>query len=142
MNGTTVNQKFAYGIGAVYLLIGLLGFAVTGGLEFASPEGASLIGFDVNPLHNIVHLALGAAWLIGARAGGMAARSTNLAVGAVLLLVGVAGFLIDLESSANILAIDMADNWLHLLSGLASLGVAMYAARETSTSRGRPAAGM
>lgn len=142
MNGTTANQKFAYAVGAVYLLVGLLGFAVTGGVDFASPEGASLLGFDVNPLHNIVHLALGAAWLIGARSGGVAARSANMALGAVLLLVGVAGFLIDRESSINILAIDMADNWLHLLTGLASLGVAMYAARETATNRGRPAAGM
>lgn len=142
MNGTTANQKFAYAVGAVYLLVGLAGFAVTGGLEFASPDGNPLLGLDVNPLHNIVHIALGAAWLIGARAGGMAARSANLALGAVLLLVGVTGFLIDRASSINILALGMSDNWLHLLTGIGSLGVAMYAARETSTNRGRPAAGM
>lgn len=135
MDGTTMNQKFAYAFGAVYLLIGLAGFAVTGGVGFASPDGASLLGFEVNPLHNIVHLGLGAAWLLGARAGAMPARSTNMALGAVLLLLGIAGFFIDSGADYNILALDMADNWLHVVSGAAALGVAMYGAREMTTSR-------
>ena len=142
MDGTTINQKFAYLFGAVYLVIGLAGFAVTGGVEFASQEGNPLILFDVNPLHNIVHLAIGAAFVLGARAGAMAARSVNMAIGVVYTLVGIAGLLIDRESSANILALNMADNWLHLVSGVAALGVAMYAGREMATSRGTPTARM
>lgn len=145
MNGTTINQKFAYALGAIYLIVGLAGFAVTGGVGFASPEGAELIWFEVNPLHNIVHLALGAAWLIGGAAGPLAARSVNMTLGAVLLLLGIAGFFVRPDASYNILALDTADNWLHLLTGVVALGVAMYATRERTegaTSRGRPAAGM
>lgn len=135
MDTTTVNQKFAYLFGAVYVLVGLAGFAVTGGVEFASQEGNNLILFEVNPLHNIVHLAIGAAFLLGAKAGPMAARSVNMAVGAVYTLVGIAGFMIDRESGVNILALNMADNWLHIVTGLAALGVAMYAGREVATRR-------
>lgn len=135
MDGTTINQKFAYAFGAVYVLVGLAGFAVTGGVGFASPDGNPLILFDVNPLHNIVHLAIGAAFLLGAKAGPIAARSTNMAIGAVYLLVGVVGLFIDRGAEYNILALNMADNWLHLVSGAAALGVAMYASKEMSTSR-------
>lgn len=136
MDGTTtLNQKFAYTFGAVYVLVGLAGFAVTGGVDFASQEGNNLILFEVNPLHNIVHLAIGAAFLLGAKAGPMAARSVNMAIGAVYTLVGIAGFLIDRDSSANILALNMADNWLHIVSGIGALGVAMYAGREMATTR-------
>lgn len=136
MNGTTVNQKFAYAFGAVYVLVGLMGFAVTGGVGFAETDGSLLLGlFEVNPLHNIVHLAIGAAFLIGASAGHMAARSVNFAVGAVYLLVGLAGFMIDRGGEANILALNVADNWLHIISGAAALGVAMYGARETMGAR-------
>ena len=47
-------------LGAVYLLIGLAGFAVTGFDDFAAPPvDGTLIIFGVNPLHNIGTLSSG-----------------------------------------------------------------------------------
>ena len=47
-------------LGAVYLLVGVAGFFVTGGVGVADTEGGKLLGlFEVNPLHNVVHLSIG-----------------------------------------------------------------------------------
>jgi len=112
--------------GIVYLLVGLAGFVVTGGVSFAATEGEPLIVFDVNPLHNIVHLLIGAALLIAARSSVRAAKGMNTTVGAVYLLVGVLGLFL-VGSSANILALNGADNVLHFASAILLLGVGLAA---------------
>ena len=62
----------------------------------------------------------------GARCTQTALRAANTAVGAVYLVVGVLGLFI-LDSSANILALNGADNGLHLVSGAVLLGVGLFA---------------
>jgi hypothetical protein len=124
----SANVLVGYVLGAVYLLVGLLGFAVTSGVGFAATDGGSLLGFEVNPLHNVVHLAVGAALVLAARQGPAASRAVNTAVGGVYLLVGVLGLFI-LDSSANILALNGADNVLHVASAAVLLGVGLAADR-------------
>ncbi|WP_053385404.1 DUF4383 domain-containing protein [Leucobacter celer] len=116
--------------GAVYLLVGILGFAVTGGVGFLATEGGLLLGvFEVNPLHNIVHLLIGALLVVGGIAGVGAAKGINGTVGVVYLLVGVIGFFIA-DTAANILALNTADHVLHLGSALILLGVSLGADRD------------
>lgn len=117
------NRLVAAVFGVVYLLVGLLGFAVTGFSDFAGTKGDTLIVFDVNPLHNIVHLAIGALLLFSSK-NVAAAKGSNTAVGAVYLLVGIIGLFV-LDSSANILALNGADNVLHLASAIVLLGVGL-----------------
>jgi hypothetical protein len=126
------NRLLATAFGVVYLLVGLAGFAVTGLSDFAGTDGHTLVVFDVNPLHNIVHLAIGALLLAASRTI-RTSRAANIAVGAVYLLVGVVGlFLVD--SDANILALNGADNVLHFASAVLLLGVGL-AADKTSAVR-------
>ncbi len=120
----SVNRLLGYVLGIVYLLVGVLGFVVTSGVGFASTEGKTLLGFELNPLHNIVHLLVGALLLLGATRGVEASRAVNTAVGGVYLLVGIIGLFI-LDSSANILALNSADNVLHLVSAVVLLGVGL-----------------
>jgi len=122
----SVNEKVAYVLGAVFLLVGILGWFVSHGHGFADRDGGSLLGFQVNSLHNIVHLLVGIVLIVGARSGVAAARAANTAVGAVYLVVGIVGLFI-LNSSANILALNGADNGLHLVSGLVLLGAGLFA---------------
>jgi len=110
--------------GVVYLLVGVLGFFVTSDVDFAATEGEPLIVFDVNPLANIVHLAVGALLLFGAMKGVSAAKGANTLVGGVYLLLGIIGLFI-LDSEANILALNGADNVLHFASALLLLGVGL-----------------
>ncbi|MEW1808985.1 DUF4383 domain-containing protein [Pseudarthrobacter sp. NPDC080039] len=121
---TSANKLLATVFGAVYLLVGLAGFAVTSGVGFFATKGPDLIIFAVNPLHNIIHLAIGAALLLAGLKSVPAARSVNTAVGAVYLLVGILGLFL-LDSAANIIALNGADNVLHLASAILLLGVGL-----------------
>ena len=123
---SSVNRLLGYVLGIVFLLVGALGFAVTTDVGFASREGDSLLGFEVNPLHNIVHLLVGVVLLLGATRGVAAARAANTAIGGTYLVVGIIGLFI-LNSDANILALNSADNVLHLVSAVALLGAGLAA---------------
>jgi hypothetical protein len=88
----TPAQRFAFLFGVVYFVVGLAGFPVTGTGDFAGHQHHhTLLIFSVNPLHNVVHLVLGLAWLAGS-ARHRTARAVNLALGVVLGLVTVLGF--------------------------------------------------
>jgi hypothetical protein len=125
-----LNSIVAYGFGAIFVLVGVAGFTVSGGHTAAGHEGGDLLGvFQVNVLHNVVHLAVGAVMLGAAVAGNVAARLTNTAVGAVYLLLAVVGLFILGDSPANIIALNGADNGLHAVLGVALLGVGLAADR-------------
>jgi hypothetical protein len=128
------NRLIATVFGAVYLLVGLVGFAVTSGVGFFSSEGANLIIFEVNPLHNVIHLAIGAALLYAGVKDIQLARTVNTAVGAVYLLVGILGLFL-LSSPLNIIALNGADNVLHLASAVLLLGVGLSLDKVPATAR-------
>ncbi|MFK3985169.1 DUF4383 domain-containing protein [Micromonospora sp. NPDC050397] len=122
-------------VGAVFLLIGILGFipGVTTGydrLGFAGhASGAQLFGvFQVSVLHNLVHLGFGLAGLALARtiAG---ARLFLVGGGTVYLLLALYGLVIVHESAANFLPLDQADDWLHLGLGLGMIGLGLLTTR-------------
>jgi hypothetical protein len=125
------NRLLATIFGAVYILVGLLGFTVTGGVGFLATKGGLLLGlFMVNPLHNIAHIIIGAALLIAGLSSVRAAKSTNTTIGALYLLLGIIGLFL-VNSSANILAINGADNGLHFVSAILLLAVGIGAERAT-----------
>ncbi|MFT4212369.1 MAG: DUF4383 domain-containing protein [Microbacterium sp.] len=124
------NRLIAVIFGAVYLVVGLLGFAVTGGVAVVATDGGLLLGlFEVNPLHNIAHLLIGAALLAAGIVGVRSAKATNVTVGAVYLLLGIVGFFL-VGTAANILALNMADHFLHLASAVLLLAVGLAADRD------------
>lgn len=129
---SSANRLLAAVFGTVYLLVGLAGFVVTSGVGFAATEGTNLLLFEVNPLHNIVHLGVGAALLLASRTVA-AARGVNVTIGAVYLLVGVLGLFL-IGTGANIIALNGADNVLHLASAILLLGVGLGADRRAGTS--------
>ena len=116
-------------VGVVFLLVGALGFVpgVTTDydqLMLAGHEsGAELLGlFEVSVLHNIVHLLFGVTGLVLARTA-VGARSYLIGGGVVYLLLWIYGLLIDLDSDANVVAFNDADNWLHLGLAVAMVGL-------------------
>ena len=128
------NRLLATVFGAVYLLVGLLGFTVTGGGGVFDTEGGLLLGlFEVNIFHNIAHLLIGAALLIAGLSSVRAAKAANVTVGAAYLLLGVVGLFL-IGSPANILAINAADNVLHFASATILLAVGLGADRNVRSS--------
>jgi cyanate permease len=130
--GRTLNQTLALAFGAVYALVGLLGFAVSGDADFAGQDGASLLGFDVNGLHNIVHLLIGVVLLAASRTH-VAAKGVNLTIGAVYVLLAVLGPFIN-DTAVDIIGLNGADHVLHLLSGVLLVGVAVAADKNARVS--------
>lgn len=132
------NRLVATIFGVIYLLIGLIGFFVTSDVGFASREGDHLFGiFMINPLHNIVHVLIGAVLLAAGLKSVRHSKTANATVGGVYLLVGIIGLFI-LDSALNILALNHADNVLHFLSALILLGVGLGLERNVATTRSTP----
>lgn len=122
--------------GAAFLLVGVLGFVpgVTSdydSLQVAGHEShAMLLGiFQVSVLHNVVHLLFGVAGLVMARTAA-SARTFLVGGGVVYLLLWVYGLVVDQESSANFVPLNQADQWLHLLLGIALLGAGLLLGRD------------
>ena len=124
-------QLFALAFGVVYLAVGLIGFAITGFDDFAKESDKSLLIFDINPLHNIAHIGVGALFFLGSRSH-EAAKSINLVIGIVYGLLGILGL------AGGILVEDLlnnnsADTFLHL--GTAALAIFFGTAGATSSTR-------
>jgi hypothetical protein len=138
---TTTLQKAAAAIGAVFLLVGILGFVpgITShysDLELAGHHsGAKLLGlFEVSILHNVVHLLFGIAGLAMARAW-QSARTYLLGGGAIYLVLFVYGLVVDEKSMANFVPLNTADNWLHLLLGLGMIALGLLLSRDRDAHR-------
>ena len=121
-------KTYARILGWTFVAIAVVGFILTGFGGFFGMDGETLILFGVNPAHNVVHLILGATYLIGARATEAGARAVVLVLSSAYLLVGVLGLIL-IDSSANILAINQADNVLHLAVGALGIGVVAASSR-------------
>jgi hypothetical protein len=115
----TPAQRFAAAFGVVYLVVGVAGFALTGVSDFAGHHHHTLLIFAVNPLHNVIHLALGVAWLACAPRHA-AARAANLVIGVVLGLVTVLGFVGGM-GVLGMSGLGDPDNFLHLATAALSL---------------------
>lgn len=90
-------------LGVVLVVVGVLGFVLP------SP----LLGvFEVNTLHNIVHLASGALTLLAATQGIGAMRLWGRIFGLVYLLVAIVGF--PMPDMFGLMHVNTADNLLHL----------------------------
>ncbi|GAA3896574.1 DUF4383 domain-containing protein [Streptomyces gulbargensis] len=139
-NSRTPVQQAALLVGAVFLLVGILGFipGITTDydtMKFASHDSeAKLLGvFQVSILHNLVHLAFGVAGVAMARTAA-AARTFLLAGGAVYLVLWLYGLLVDHHSSANFVPLNTADDWLHFVLGLGMIALgALLGRRHTTT---------
>ncbi|MDP3207628.1 MAG: DUF4383 domain-containing protein [Rhodoglobus sp.] len=127
------NRLLATVFGAVYVLVGVLGFTVTSGVGFFSTEGGLLLGlFQVNIFHNVAHILIGAALLIAGLSSVRAAKTVNSVIGAAYLVLGLAGLFL-IGSALNILALNVADNVLHFASAAVLLAVGLGADRSAKT---------
>ena len=98
-------KTIMYIAGVVFIIIGLLGF-------FNDP----VLGiFEVDALHNLVHLVSGILAFVFASQGESQARKFALILGIVYALVTILGFLTGEGKIIGLISVNGADNWLHLL---------------------------
>ncbi|MDG9719743.1 DUF4383 domain-containing protein [Streptomyces sp. DH24] len=135
-------QQAAMLVGAVFLLVGILGFipGITtdySTMEFASHESnAKLLGiFQVSVLHNLVHLAFGIAGLAMARTVS-GAYAFLLGGGAIYLVLWIYGLIVGHDSDANFVPVNTADDWLHFFLGLGMIALALALGRRRTPRTG------
>ncbi len=131
-------QLLALVFGAVYLLVGIVGFFVTGFDHFAdNSQHEMLIGlFMINPLHNIAHILVGVLGLLLGRTLAGARTYGWLLAGlyAVLFVYG----LIAVGASWDFLNVNAGDNVLHIATAVVGLVIALLPVRTTvDAGRGR-----
>jgi hypothetical protein len=137
MGGRTPAQLYALVFGAVLLLVGIIGFFIDGGTSFAVGQAAesekgTLLLFDVNGWHNLVHVASGAVGL--AMAGSPAsARIFAIGFGVVYALVTVLGLALD-SPILQLIPINGADNVLHLLIAVIGIAAGLASPKEPAPS--------
>lgn len=134
-------QKASLIVGAVFLLVGILGFVpgITtnyGQLNFAGQHSeAMLLGlFEVSALHNIVHLLFGVAGLALARSA-TGARSFLLYGGIIYLVLFVYGLVVPEDSAGNFVPLNSLDNVLHLVLGAGMIALALILTRSHAKAR-------
>ncbi|MFN8513916.1 MAG: DUF4383 domain-containing protein [Thermomicrobiales bacterium] len=132
-------QKITIGFGAIYALVGVLGF-IPGITQFSDRYGAvplegTLLGiFAVNLIHNVAHLMLGGALIVGGRSTG-AVITTNRIMTAVFIVLTIASFIAPLVEGVNL---NPPDTILHLASALLT-GYLGFLADRQATSAASPA---
>jgi hypothetical protein len=99
-------------LGVVFVLVGILGF-------FNDP----VLGiFEVDAVHNIVHLASGLLALFAVSMGESGAKTFAKIFGLVYALVAILGLVMGgNEKLLGLMEINSADNWLHVALALVFL---------------------
>ncbi|MBM6589453.1 DUF4383 domain-containing protein [Brevibacterium sp. RIT 803] len=141
--GRTSVQIVSGIFGAVFLLVGILGFVpgITKDLDtmmFAGHHSqAALLGiFQVSVLHNIVHLLFGVVGLLGLKSRRLA--KTYLIVGGIIYAVlWIYGLIVPMESMGNFVPLNTADNWLHFVLAAAMITTGIVFGRKAHTAAQR-----
>jgi Domain of unknown function (DUF4383) len=129
----------AAAVGAVFLLVGVLGFipGITTNYDdmaFAGHEsGAELFGiFQVSVLHNLVHALFGIAGLALSRTVANA-RLFLIGGGAIYLVLWLYGLVVGVDSGANFVPVNTADDWLHFVLGVGMIGLGLATGRSAAS---------
>ena len=124
------SQRISQLFGWAFVVVGVLGFAATGGsMDPNHLTAPRLFGlFPVNVVHNVVHLVFGLWGVLAARSLGMA-RSYLLGAGLVYLVLAALGVVA--PDGLGLVPIGGNDVGLHLFLGLGLLLSGMITARGT-----------
>ncbi|MDP2711930.1 MAG: DUF4383 domain-containing protein [Solirubrobacteraceae bacterium] len=122
------NKSLAAGasllIGAAYVGVGIIGFFITGfGNFLADTDDTLLFGFaSINPLHNLVHIVVGAFLIAMTRFSTPTTEGALMGVG----LFYIVAFVIGVVAPDNLTIISMngagdGENFVHIFTGVTAL---------------------
>lgn len=102
--------------GIILVVIGVMGF-----IPAYVTEGKLLNIFRINLEHNIVHIATGFIAFLCGLSGGFSSKMFFIIFGVVYSFIAVLGFMQGDGMLFDMIAINLADNILHLCIGISSL---------------------
>jgi len=120
-------RMYALVVGAVLLIIGVLGFVTNG-----------FMGMEFHPAHNVIHLISGIVGLWAGSRGDKLARPYAQVFGTVYTLVAVAGFAGIHDLGSIKLGLNSTYSVVHLVVGLAGLA-AGFSGRGSGAERSKAA---
>lgn len=109
---TSLTKSVTWILGIVLVLVGVAGFFTNG----------MLLVFQVDTVHNIVHLLSGVVGIAAAASGDKYSRLYLILFGLVYGLVTVVGF-VNAGDILGLFTVNDADNYLHAAIAVVSLGV-------------------
>ncbi len=110
---TSRNISLAFGL--PFVAAGLIGFVSN---PVLSPNGL----FEVNLMHNLLHVSVGVVFIIGAMSSETAARRTLQSLSIAGVALAILGFVAKSDLLLGLVHVNEADKWLH--AGLAIVIVA------------------
>ena len=116
-------------LGVIFLIVGVLGFFQTDDMLFEL--------FMVNTFHNLVHIVSGSILLLVAFLHERVARATLWTFAIVYGLVTILGFA-GVDPMIELMHLNNADNWLHLLLTAMFVGGALASHAATRTAAHQP----
>ena len=138
------NKSLAAGasllIGASYVAIGTIGFFVTGFNNFLTDTGDTLaFGFaSINPMHNLVHIAIGAFLIAMTRFSSATTEGALMGVGLFYIVAFVIGVIA--PDNLTIIAMNGAsdgENLIHIVTGVTALTAGLISAGQSEAAARR-----
>ncbi len=114
----SVARIIALVVGWFYTIVGIIGFLALG------LGSGVFVGFALDPIHNLIHLATGLVGLyFGYAMAGRLSRPFNQVVGIIYAILTVVGFIVAGVGTGVLLTVsfNLADNILHLITALVAL---------------------
>ena len=138
------NKSLAAGasllIGASYVAIGILGFFITGFGGFLTDSGDTLLfGFaSINPMHNLVHVLIGAFLIAMTRFSTASTEGALMGVG----LFYITAFVIGVVAPDNLTIIAMngagdGENLVHIVTGITALTAGLLSVAQSESAAKR-----
>ena len=109
-------KKITMVFGVIFIAVGVLGF-----IPAVTPNGRLLGVFEVNPLHNLIHLATGIVAVVVGMASEDAMRNFFRIFGIVYALVAALGFFYGDQPLLGLVANNLADAGLHVVIAAVAL---------------------
>ncbi len=140
MGNNSLAARASLLIGAAYVAVGIFGFFITGfGSFLADTDDKLFFGFaSINPMHNLVHLAVGAFLIAMTRFSTPVNEGALMGIGLFYLVAFVIG--VSAPDNLTIIAMNGAndgENLVHIVTGITALtaGLISVARSETAAKR-------
>ena len=137
------NKSLAAGaallIGGTYVAVGVLGFVLTGFDGFLADSSDQLLGWaSINPMHNLVHVLIGAFLITMTRFSTPTTEGALMGVG----LFYIVAFVIGVVAPDNLTIISMngaadGENFIHIITGVSALGAGLLSVSQSEANARR-----
>lgn len=136
MGGTSVAQKVGPLFGVVFIVLGIIGFLITGFDDgFTAVTGHELLGMGLNAFHNLAYILAGVFLIVMCVAAPpAAAEGATIGIGLFLVVL----FILGVVAGDNLTIIGMTGegdtgNFLHLIVGVTLLAVGLLSSGATAS---------